>query len=263
MKKTLAWIAILFLAATSLLFAQRVSQRGRILQLTPTLTLTVAQSQFAVGDSVLFTLRTGGTPASLQNCYYTIERHAGGNNWAEFYRSSQGPLDNNFMPANSAQDFEWTQTNTAGTQLATPGQWRIEFFLPPGTPGSPLVVNFSIAPYAGGGGSGALLQMKLMRYKLVRGQTATFRLQNVGNQAANLQGHRYVIQYRAGNRWVDFFQSSVNALGIGSLGPGQVYKFTWHLKSRTGQPAMRGEWRIVFFAPNVPNSPVDKKFTIS
>jgi hypothetical protein len=262
MKKTLSWTAILFLAATSLVFAQRVIQRGQLARGMMAVTLSVAQPQFAVGEPVLFTLRTGGTPAALQNCYFTIERHAGGNNWAEFYRSSQGPLENNLMSPNTAQDFEWTQINTAGTLLATPGQWRIEFFLPQGTPGSPLVVNFSIVPYTGGGGSGALLQMKLMRYKLALGQTVTFRLQNVGNQPAGLQGHRYVIQYRAGNRWVDFFQSSLNALDISSLGPGQIHKFIWTQKTRTGQRARRGDWRIVFYAPNVPNSPIDQNFTI-
>lgn len=264
MKRILTIAIVFILALTAMGFAQRVVNQGRMPLMKPQLSVVTPKANFTQTEAVTFTLRSNGAPATLQGCYFTVEKMVGPDNWMEFYRSAQNPFDQAFMGANTEQNFSWGQSNTAGTQMAGPGTYRVRVFSPAFTTGSLAAAGFNILAGGGGtsGGQDAVLEMKLMRYKLVLGETAAFRLQNIGGATANLDGHHYVIQGLSGNRWIDYFTSSVNALGIRSLDPGQIYKFIWTQKDRSGRLAYRGDWRIVFFAPNVGNSPVSAEFNI-
>jgi hypothetical protein len=264
MKRTLCFLLILTFALSATAFAQRAIPRGRVTRNLPSVELFTPKADFDLGETVQFTLRVTQAPLSVQQSYFTIEKLVGNDTWVEFYRSAQNPFGQGFMAPNTEQNFGWGQTNTKGDRTADPGTWRIKLFLAGGSgSGTPIMAAFNIVQASGGGGGqGGALEMKLMRYKLVLGETAAFRLQNVGNREADLRGHSYVIQYQQGNRWLDFFKSSVDPLDIRSLAPGQIYKFIWTQKNRQGQLGGRGIWRIVFYAPNVPNTPVSAEFSI-
>lgn len=260
MKKTVVWTIILLLSLSGLGFAQRgVTTQGRVLRVPPVVSLSVAQTEFYPGEQIDFALRVTQGPLLLPGSYYTVERQVGPNNWAEFYRSAQNPFGQAFLAPNTEQGFSWDQSNTMGSLAANPGAWRLRFFVQ-GAAGEPATVYFNIT--AGAGTGGGPLDLKLMHRKLVLGQKVVFRLQNVGNQAVNLRGHHYVIQYRSGNRWVDFLKSGLDALDISSLAPGQIYKWEWSQRDRAGHLGPRGDWKLVFFAPQVPNSPFQEKFDI-
>jgi hypothetical protein len=259
MRKTLSWAIILLLSLSSLGLAQRTTYQGRSLRLPPAVTLSVARTAFTAGEQVDFALRVTQGPLTLQGCYFTLERQTGLNNWTEFYRSAQNPFGQAFLAPNMDQSFSWDQSNSAGTMAAAPGAWRLRFYVP-GAVGEPGTVYFNIQPRVAV--SGGPLELKLMRYKLPLGMEAVFRLENMGNQVANLRGDYYIIQYRSGNRWFDFFKSRVDPLAVQSLAPGQVYKWGWSQRDRAGRFGPRGDWRIVFYAPLVPNSPVETTFDI-
>lgn len=267
MKKTLCLLLVLMFALSATAFAQRTAARGQLNRNLPTVEIFTPKGDFELGEPVQFTLRVTQGALPLQKSFFTIEKLVATDTWVEFYRSPADVFGQGFMAPNTEQTFSWDGTNTKGDRTADTGTWRVKLFIAGGIgTGAPLTAAFNLVPPSnrgGGGQGGGVLEMKLMRYKLVLGETATFRLQNIGNREADLRGHSYVIQYKQGNRWLDFFRSSVDPLDIQSLAPGQIYKFIWTQKDRQGRLGGRGIWRIVFFAPNVPNSPVGAEFSVS
>ncbi len=264
MKRHVTLVIVLLLGLSALGLAQHSAVQRNLPTGLGQINLAPTKPQFNQAEDVEFVLKTLQAPATLQGSYYTIEKMVGPNNWMEFYRSSQNPFEQEMMAANSEQTFGWGQMNTAGTQSADPGTYRVRLFLARvGTVGQ-ITAPFTIVQGGGtvSGGQNATLEMKLMRYKLRAGDKPTFRVQNVGGSPANMDGHRYVIQFQKGNQWIDFWTSSVNPLGIQSLASGQIYKFIWPGHDRTGRTARPGVWRIVFYAPHVAGSPFTVQFTL-
>lgn len=263
MKKGMCLAVVLLLAVTSLAMAQNTNQRGRIMSVRPQVSLVASKAEFALGEPVEFVLQVANAPAQLVNCFYTIEGQTANGNWAEFFRSAQSPLDQTVMAANTQQSFTWGQTNTAGTLTAGQGLWRIKFFLPSGGLDAPLITTFNVSGAAAQSNTGgAALTIKLMRYKLVLGENVTFRLENVSGVRADLEGCYYVIERKKNNLWLQWMVSAVNPFNSRGINPGEIFKWDWNQSDGRGHRTSRGDWRIVFYAPRLPNMPIAAQFSI-
>jgi len=262
MKKAMCLTIVLLLCVASLAMAQRVIQKGRVL-IRPQVALSTSKAAFALGEPVEFVLQVANAPAQLVNCYYTIEGQTANGGWAEFFRSAQNPLEQSVMAQDSQQAFTWGQTNTAGTLAAGQGLWRIKLFLPSAGLNAPLITSFNVSGAAQSNAGGAGLTIKCMRNKLVLGETVTFRLENVSGVQADLEGCYYVIERKINNRWLEWMSSGANPFNFRGLNAGDVYKWDWHQIDGRGHRTERGIWRIVFYAPRLPNMPIAHEFSIS
>lgn len=263
MKKILCLTIVLLLSLSAFGFAQHGISQGRALRVPPVVSLSVSQSEFAVGEPVQFTLHVAQGPLLLQGCYYLIERQVGYNSWAEFYRSSQNPFGQAFLAPNTEQSFSWGQANAEGSQKANPGSWRINFFVPGASTSSPIIANFTILAGGGGGGQGQpAVTIKCMRNKLRLGEKVTFRLENVSGSRADLTDCYYVIERHKNNRWLEWMSSGVNPFDFRFMNPGEIYKWDWNQTDGHGHRTEPGDWRIVFYAPRLPDTPVSHAFDI-
>jgi hypothetical protein len=221
------------------------------------LSISAAKAEFKFNEAVEFILRTGDFPARLQGSFYTIEKQVADGNWQEFYRSPEDPLEQRSLAQNSEQAFNWSRMNTDGSRAADQGQWRIKFVPFPAAAETPLIANFVLTP----GGQGAL-EIKLMRNKLALGEMVTFRLENVGVGRADLEGCYFVIERLKNNRWLEWMTSSKNPFNFRGLNAGEVSKWDWRQDDGRGHKTEKGDWRIVFYAPRVPHTPVTHQFLI-
>lgn len=259
MKKSLCLAVVLLVLIASLGMAQRFEprgQRGGKIQLS----IFPAKAEFKSDESVEFVLRTADFPARLQGSYYTIEKQMADGSWQEFYRSASDPNEQKFLAQNSEQVFNWSRANTDGKRLADQGQWRIKFVPFPAAAESPLIANFILR--GGQVQGGGALEIKCMRNKLALAETVTFRLENVGTSRADLEGCYFVIERWKNNRWLEWMTSARNPFDFRGLNAGEVSKWDWHQDDGRGHRTERGDWRIVFYAPLVPHTPVAHQFLI-
>ena len=71
----------------------------------------------------------------------------------------------------------------------------------------------------------------------------------VDDMPANLEGSYYVIEYREGNRGVEFYTSRKNPLGTTlNLETERIWRWNQKDNERTHE-AQPGRWRIKFYAP--------------
>ncbi len=264
MKKTLCLFMILMFALSATVFAQRAIPPGKLARNMASVELFTPKGDFELGENVQFTLRVTQAPLSLQQSYFTIEKLVATDTWVEFYRSQANPFEQGFMSPNTEQAFGWDQTNTRGDRTADTGTWRVKVFLAGGGgTGTPLMAAFNLVPSANrGGGGGGALTIKCMRNKLRLGETVVFRLENVGGGQADLTGCYYVIERRKNNRWLEWLTTPTDPLSIRGLNPGQIYKWDWNQTDGRGHRTEPGPWRIVFYAPRVPGTPVAHEFSI-
>jgi len=262
MKKGMCLAVVLLLCVASLAMAQRPLLRGN-LAARPQLTLSASKAEFALGEPVEFVLQVANAPAQLMNCFYTIERQTVNGSWVEFFRSAQNALGQSVLAQDSEQAFTWGQANTAGTLAAGQGLWRIKLFAPSAGLNAPLITTFNVSGAAQSNTGGAGLTIKCMRNKLVLGETVTFRLENVSGVRADLEGCYYVIERKINNRWLEWMNSGVNPFNFRGLNSGDVYKWDWRQIDGRGHRTERGLWRIVFYAPQLPNMPIAHEFSIS
>jgi len=261
MKKSLCFAVLLLILIAPLVMAQRFEpgsrDRGGKIQLS----ISATKAEFKFDEPVEFVLSTADFPARFQGSYYTIEKQMPDGKWQEFFRSAENPLGQTFLAQNSEQVFSWPRTSTDGNRAADQGQWRIKFVPFPAAAETPLIANFVLRPGGQAQGQGAL-EIKLMRNKLALGEMATFRLENTGVGWANLDGCYFVIEHRKNGRWVEWMSSHKNPFDFRGLNAGEVRKWDWPQDDGRGHRAERGDWRIAFYAPLVPGTPVFHLFLI-
>lgn len=103
----------------------------------------------------------------------------------------------------------------------------------PGPPGGGLQVYVEKATYRVGE------PVRFMLYKHA----------GVDDMPANLEGSYYVIEYREGNRGVEFYTSRKNPLGTTlNLETERIWRWNQKDNERTHE-AQPGRWRIKFYAP--------------
>ncbi len=261
MKKSLCLAVVLLVLIAPLALAQRFEPRNQVRGGRIQLSISATKAEFKFDESVEFVLRTADFPARLQGSFYTIEKQLADGGWQEFYRSPEDPLEQKFLAQNSELVFSWSRMNTDGSRAADQGQWRIKFVPFPAAAETPLIANFVLKPGGQAQGQGAL-EVKCMRNKLVLGETVTFRLENVGVGRADLEGCYFVIERWKNNRWLEWMTSPRNPFDFRGLNAGEVRKWDWHQDDGRGHRTEKGDWRIVFYAPRVPRTPVAHQFLI-
>jgi len=252
MKKAIPTTVVLVVFMAGLAFAQITVSKERLLNNRQGLALEVSKAGFGLGEPVEFILRSTRGPFPLQLCSYIIEKQLPNGKWAEFYRSGNNPLGQAVLARGAEHKFTWNQSDTSGAGSANPGSWRIVFSPVQGIDKANFILNFNIQNTPAGPPA---LTLKAMNSEFVRGENGIFRLQNVSNSAVDLTGCSFAIEHFENDKWVEFYASRVEPWDIRSLAPGEIHKWFWGTRDRSGRLADPGLYRCVFNAPRVAGSP--------